>query len=193
MRRNSGFSLMEIMVVALITIIISGALVAVFINTLTNNRVIQGVNDSDKGAREQLDILVDHIRNAQQYRPDSATPYKVVSGADAISIRYYANAAGDTVRYYLSNGALWRDATGVGGTDDIVFNNVTALDIKYFKSTGSSYYTNTIPTTDVHAPAAEELRFLAQIDLNITVVVDGQSRQMFSQVRLRNSPYKASI
>ncbi len=193
MRRDAGFSLMEIMVATVITIIITSALMAVFVNAMTNDRVVQGINDSDKGAREQLDTLVDHVRNAQAYRPDAATPYKAISAADATSITYFANSAGETVRYYLSNGSLRRDATSIGGTDDIVFNYVTALDVKYYKSPGSNYYTNTIPTIDIHAPTSEELRFLAQIDLTITITIDGQARQMFCQVRLRNSPYKTSI
>lgn len=193
MRKSAGFSLMEMMVVSLITIAVSGALFAVFMNTLTNNRVVQGINESDKGAREQLDTLVDHVRNAQQYRPDASTPYRVISAGTETSLTYYTDSAGSTVRYYLSGGALRRDATNAGGADTVVFENVTALEFKYYKATGSDYYTNTVPTTDVHAPAAEELRFLAQIDLTVTVSIQGQARQMFCQVRLRNSPYKSRL
>lgn len=193
MRRNAGFSLMEIMVATMITIIITGALLAIFVNTMTNNRVVQGINESDKGAREQLDILVDHVRNAQAYRPNSTTPYQAISAATATSFTYYVNSGGNTVRYYLSGGDLRRDETNIGGTDDVVFSNVTALDIKYYKSPGSGYYTSMVPTTDIHAPEAAELRFLAQMDITISITIDGQPREIFCQVRLRNSPYKTSI
>lgn len=190
MRSNSGLTIIELVITLAITLMVSGALLRVFVDSTTNIAFVEGQNDAEAQARQPLDTLIDHLRNAQVYK---AADLAVIESATATSVAYYASdSATDTVRYFLDGTDLKRTE---GGVTNIVMGNVQELEFTYFKANTSPprYYTGTVPTDDPNAPTAEELPLLAQINVRVVANVDGYMRQLEGFVRLRNSPFKGRL
>lgn len=192
MRSNSGLTIIELVISLAITMVVTGALLRVFVDSTTNQAFVEGQNDAEAQARQPLDTLIDHLRNAQANKDNDLAVIK--SGA-AISVEYYtSNGGGDdeTVRYFLDGTDLKRTE---GAVTNIVMSNVQDLEFTYFKSNTSpaQYYTGTVPTDDPNAPTAVELPVLAQINVRVVANVDGYMRELEGFVRLRNSPFKGRL
>ena len=187
MRRNSGLSLIELVISLVITLMISGALLRVFVDSITNQVFVESQNDAEAQARQPLDALIDHLRNAQASGPADLA---VIQSGTATAVTYYTSNIGtETVQYFLDDTDLKRTE---GGVTNLVMRDVEELEFTYFKSNLSParYYTSTVPTDDPNAPAAEELILLAQINVRIVADIDGYTRELEGFVRLRNSPFK---
>lgn len=160
-----------------------------------------GMGNAETQARQPIDTMVDHLRNAQQYKGGSGTgisDYSVIAAGSATSVTYYAsNSSTDTVTYGLSGTNLQRqDSSGT----TTVLSNVQSLEFRYFKtpningSPSGSYNNNSfVATTNINSPSAAELPFLTVIEVRATVLVDGFAREMIGLVRLRNSPRKVRV
>jgi len=195
MGKRSGFTLIELVVALLVSTFVMSALLTTMVDTARNDRAVQGMSDAEKGAREQLDTLVDHVRNAQQFKLDSdvSQPYRVIAAGAGDSLTYYTDMAGGSVRYYLANRELRRDATLIGEGETVVFTDVDSLEFAYYKVDSLDYYSGVVLCDDPHAPTASEIPDLARVDISVTTSVDGQPRNLFSQIRLRNSPRKERL
>ena len=190
MRRNSGLTIIELVITLVITLVVSGALLRVFVDSTTNQVFVEGQNDAEAQARQPLDTLIDHLRNAQASKADDLA---VIQSGAANSVTYYSSNSGiETVRYFLDGTDLKRTESAV---TNIVMGNVQELEFTYFKANTSPprYYTGTVPTDDPNAPTAEELPLLAQINVRVVANVDGYMRQLEGFVRLRNSPFKGRL
>ena len=195
MRNRAGFTLIELVVALLVSAFVMSALLTAMVDTARHDRAVQGMGEAEKGAREQLDTLVDHVRNAQQFKlvSDVLQPYRVIAAGAGDSLTYYTDSAGGSVRYYLANRELRRDATQIGEGETPIFMDVDSLVFTYYKVNSLNFYSGVDFCDDPQAPTAAEIPNLARIDISITTSVDGQPRNLFSQIRLRNSPRKERL
>lgn len=198
-RANRGVTLVEMLVSLLMTIVISGALFAIFTNTYQTRDFVVGQGGAETDARTPLDNLADHLRDAQQYWSTGTTPTtvsqsSVISAGSKTSVTYYeSNNASDTVRLWLNGTDLDRT---VGGITTTIIRNVQSLEFQYFiPASGSQNYNNpsVAHTTNINAPTAAELPLLSEIRIDALVNESGYQRELACTVRLRNSPYKLHL
>lgn len=196
--RSRGASLVELLMSLLMTIIIAGALFAVFTNTYASRDFAVGQGSAETDARTPLDNLADHLRDAQQYHsvepPTAVSQSSVIANATTTSVTYYkSNSSTDTVRLWLNGTDLDRTADGSTTT---ILKNVQALEFQYFiPASGSQNYNNSnvVTTTNPNQPSAAEMPLLCQITIRANVNDDGFQRELACVVRLRNSPYKLHL
>jgi hypothetical protein len=102
-RISRGYMLMELLMAGLIAVLVGIGLIALIQTTYTSQGILVGENASYSSTRQALNILSDHIRNAQSYQTvASPATYQAVSAGTATSITLYTNAStGDTERYWL--------------------------------------------------------------------------------------------
>jgi hypothetical protein len=179
------------------TLVLAAALFMIFTNAHDSQTMVVGQSDAETGARQPLDTLADHIRNAQQYKfasTENVNSYKVIASGTATTIEYYAsNSSTDIVRYELTGTNLTRTADGA---TDTVMSNVQSLEFRYYKlPSGSTTYNNSalVETSNPNSPSASELPLLAAVRITANVNIDGFTRQLMTTVRLRNSPRKVRI
>ena len=200
-RTRAGITLIEMLVSLLMTLVISGALFGVFVNTFNSRETVVGQGTAETNARTPIDVLADHLRNAQQYwttggtNPTSASQSSVIANASATSVTYYAsNSSTDTVMYWLDGTTLKRtDSSGVSS----VMTGVQKLSFTYYKTDANANYNNfsvaLCSGTNGTSATSAELPYICQITIDASVLVDGYSREIVSVVRLRNSPYKVHL
>jgi type II secretory pathway component PulJ len=199
-RTQAGISLLEMLVSLLMTLVISGALFTVFVNTFQSREVVVGQGTAETNARTPIDVMADHLRNAQQYwttggtTPTLASQSSVLADASTTSVTYYAsNNVSDTVQYWLDGTILKRTA---GASTTVVMTGVQSLELTYYKTDANANYNNSgvaLTAGNGHSPTSGERSFISQIQIRAKVNVDGYSREIASLVRLRNSPYKVHL
>src|SRR5947209_14181646 len=108
-RTRRGVTLIEMLVSLLMTIVIAGALFAIFTNTYQSRDFVVGQGGAETDARTPLDNLADHLRDAQQYwttggtTPTAVNQSSVIAAGSKTSVTYYeSNNSSDTVRLWLS-------------------------------------------------------------------------------------------
>jgi Tfp pilus assembly protein PilW len=196
MTKRRGASILELMASMMMTLVLAGALFTIFTTTHESREFVVGQTDAETQARQPLDRLADHLRNAQQYKfgsTETVNSYKVIAAGTATSVEYYAsNDPNDTVRYFLSGTNLRRT---VGGVTTTVMGNITAFNLSYFvtSSTGPYNSAGVSPTASPNSPSAAELPLLAVVQMQATILVDGYQRQLNTYIRLRNSPRKIRL
>jgi len=190
MRRNSGLSLIELMVTMMISLVIAGGLFKVFVDTTTHHVGVIDANDAETMSRQPLDTLVDHMRGAQAV--EIGGTYQAIKSGTATSVEYYfLESSTDVVKYFLDGTDLKRLE---GGVTTVEITDVQSLEFRYYLSASTRYYSNgTIPATDINAPTSAELPLIAKIEVVVDVTSGGFTRQLVGDVRLRNSPFKKRI
>jgi len=190
MRLRRGGMLVELIVSLLVAMLIGAGIFEYFnssSNAFESNRI---GNMAITDARQPIDIVADHIRNAQQYTPDGTT-YTVIESAAATSITYYADGSGATVTYALDGTDLER--TDSSGTE-VVLSNVTSLQFKYFLSNSSTtYYFTDLTESDPSTFTLVERSRVTVVEVSGAVTVQGTPRSFRTQIRLRNSPRKTKL
>jgi hypothetical protein len=187
---------METLIASLLSLLMGAALLVLVQGTYSSRSVITGENNVNAGAREVMDLLADHIRNAQLY--NNGSNYVVFSAASSNSLTCYTNTTGDTIRYWLDTSAspyVLKQTQTVGGvaTTTTILSGVQSLTYTYYVDNGtnytaatSSWATTTIPSN----PLSTEIPNVSAVSITATVTVNGYSRQLSTFIRLRNSPNK---
>lgn len=188
MRR--GHILIELLVSLIVISLIGAGLFQFFTTSHLSQEVTRSGNMAITEGRQPIDVVSDHIRNAQQYTTDNVV-YSVIHSASATSITYYADEAGATVQYALNAGNLER--TDASGTT-VVMGYVTALNFKYYLApSGTTYYSTDLVLGDPSTFGLTERSRIAMVEVSGTVAVNGISRSFKSEIRLRNSPRKVRL
>jgi hypothetical protein len=186
--------LIETLCALLMGLFTGAALLAVIQITMTARSSTMGPSESDTETRRQLDEMCDQFRSAQPNTVGSNM--QVFSAASASSLTYYSNTSGNTTQFWLNTAvspAALEQTTIVSGvsTTTVLLSGVTALQFTYYEqpsllyTAASSTWTT---TANPNAPSAAELPKIGAVDVHLTVTYDGYSRQLYSMVRLRNSP-----
>lgn len=181
MNRERGSLMIEMLVGSIIAVLIGAVVFHAFVSAADAKDVVIGQNKSAANARAPIDVMADHLRNAQMYTSTNAVLYDAAQS----DITYYSDKAGSKIRYYLSNGDLLRqvgDATATTALQD-----VTSLTFTYYKASAYNS-TSTTTTTNSHVPTTAELPYITSVRIDAVVQLDGYTTEYSSTVRLRNSP-----
>ena len=191
MRLVRGGMLLELLVSLVIVMIIGAGVFQYFVSANIGNEAVMSGNAAITGARQPVDIVADHIRNAQQYTGNNGVTYSVIHEATPTSITYYGTEGGATVTYALSGSTLQR--TDASGTSDVLIN-VSSLNFRYFLAPGSTtYYSTSLVEGDPAGFTLTERSRIAVVELSGSVIVNGYPRTFKTEIRLRNSPRKATL
>jgi hypothetical protein len=189
MRRERGAVLVDMVAGLLISFLVGSMIMSAMQTSISSRETVIEQNQSQTDARQPLDLMADHLRNAQL---SSSAPYQVVATGTATTITYYSDSARSSVSYFLSGTTLMRTEGDLNATATPVLTGVTSLQFIYYRiaSYNASGFT---PCTSPSAPTASELQRLAAIQIDATVTQDGYTSSYSTLVRLRNSPRKTTL
>jgi hypothetical protein len=186
--------LIETLCALLMGLFTGAALLAVIQITISVRSTNMGPSESFTETRRQLDEMCDQMRSAQSNTVGSVQ--QVFSAASASSLTYYNDTTGDTTQFWLNTSvspSALEETTVISGvsTTTVLLSGVTALQFTYYKQPSTLYTapSSTWTTTVLpNAPATSELPNIGAVDVHITVSYDSYTTQLYSVVRLRNSP-----
>jgi hypothetical protein len=178
------------MLVGLLASFLVGAvLMSAMQSTVTARETVNEQNESQTNVRQPIDLMADHLRNAQL---TTATPEKAVSAASATSVTYYTDSAGSQVTYFLSGSNLMRTEGDATMSPSTVLTGVTSLQFTYYKI-ATYNAAGFAPCSSPSAPTTAELPRLSAVQIDATVAQDGFTATYSTLVRLRNSPKKTRL
>lgn len=187
MKRIRGAILMDMLMGLMVSFLVGAVIMSAIQTSVSARQTVTEQNDSQTEARRPLDIMADHLRNAQL--ASSAPQQVLAAGATATSLTYYSDAARTPITYALSGTTLNRTD---GGSTTVVLTGVTSLRFSYYKIASynaAGFVACTTPT----APLSTELTRLAAIQIDASVTQDGYTSSYSTIVRLRNSPKKLRL
>ena len=184
MRRNRGGTLTEYLISLAMSSIVIGGAFWLYADSTSQANFVDRYNDAEMNSRQQVDLLLDHIRNAQTCKDAG---HIAISAGTATSLSYYgSDSTSDVIMYSLSGTNLVRSANSASKT---VLGGVSSLEFTYYVISSGSLVT----TSNPNAPTTGELSSLAAIEVEAMANVDGIERKLAGIVRLRNSPYKTKL
>jgi hypothetical protein len=181
-----GTTLTELLVVTLLLVVAGASLFGVFTVSFGIHDKVIGQNNAFAEARKAVDLMADHLRNAQ-LNSDSNTG-SAIHAASINDLTYYADTAPTQIRYRLNGTNIERTDSG---TTTTVARSIQSLTLTYYKL--SSYNGSWTTTTNASAPTNSELKEIAGIEIAVDVAMDGYATQYRTLVRLRNSPWKHKL
>ena len=191
-RWQSGRTLLEALIAALLSLFIGSALLVLMQSTMTARGTILDENASMRDMRSTLDTLADNLRNAQ------VSGTGVLSAAASNSITCYTNTAGTTTsRYWLDTSTTpYAFKQTVTGVTAVLLTDVQSVQFTYYTDTSANYTSPSAQwgtSTNANAPTAAEIPNIGAIGITVSVTNGGVSRTLTTVVRLRNSPAKTHI
>ena len=189
MKKQRGAILVDMMMGLMLSFLVGAVIMSAMQTSIASRDTVIEQNQSQTDARQPLDLMADHLRNAQLA---STSPYRVLSVGTATSITYYTDAARSEVSYYLNGTTLMRTEGALNASATPVLTGVTSLRFVYYKI-ATYNASGFIPCTSPSAPTSAELNFLAAIQIDATVTQDGYTSSYSTLVRLRNSPRKTVL
>ena len=186
MRRMRGAIMVDMLMGLLVSFLVGAVIMSAMQSSVTARDVVNEQNESQTNARQPLDIMADHLRNAQLA---STAPEQVIGAGSATSVTYYVDSARTAVTYSLSGTTLQRVDNA---TTTTVLTGVSSLRFTYYKI-ATYNAAGFVACTSPSAPSALELARLAAIQIDATVTQDGYTSSYSTIVRLRNSPKKTRL
>lgn len=184
--KRSGMTFLETLVLGIVLMLVLAIGFEGLSSLKTGYERTLDFNAVTGDARQAVDALGDHLRNADRCSATSGcVTNSVLHSASASSITYYTDTAGTQVSYLVSNGSLVRR---VSGTDTILVRNVTSLTLTYYKCTT---YNGT--WTSIANPAQSDLPYICGVQIVVTCNQSGSTFTTESTIRLRNSPKKGPL
>ena len=139
-RLQTGITLIEMLIVGLISVILGLAVVALVRNTYDSRTIILDQNNANANARAVLDEIADRVRGAQF--PSGGTTVFVAAGSSSVQYNDYWDLYDRTqarslvqVRYFLDGTALRQTVNGVTKT---LMTGVQSLQFTYHLKDGTS-------------------------------------------------------
>lgn len=177
-RRQTGITLIEMLIVGLISVILGLAVVALVRNTYESRAIILDQNNANANARAVLDDIADRVRGAQFPEGGGSTVF-VAAGASSIQYYDYIDLYDRTqsrslvqVRFFRDGDLLKQTVNGVTRT---LMSGVQSLQFTYHLRDGSSTTT----------PASGQLANILAITIVARVNYQNASREIRSFVQIR--------
>jgi hypothetical protein len=189
MNRQRGAVLIDMIMGLLLSFLVGAVIMSAMQTSIASRDTVIEQNESQTSARQPLDLMADHVRNAQLA---SAAPYRVLDAGTATSLTYYTDSSRSSVSYFLDGTTLKRTEGDLTVSPTTVLTGVTSLRFVYYKI-ATYNASGFIPCTSPSAPTSAELNFLAAIQIDATVTQDGYTSSYSTLVRLRNSPRKTTL
>lgn len=205
-KRQSGFSILELIVAMTIILIILGLVTTLFARSLSTRQRESSRTDALTAAQAAINVISREIANSGyglRYDANANSDNGLVfADSNAQQIHFRANTTndnivltdpGEDVIYYYEPGTksiLRYDVNGDGPgvpRTSIVINRISSLSFQYFNYTG----VNPVPTTAV-VPTNQTGRVRVTVTVNLERVTDQANPQnvvLVSDVTLRNAEY----
>lgn len=196
-RAQDGFSLIELLIAGAILIAMLAMLGTIYVGTQRSYRLNETVSNERQSIQAVTELLqyeiglagyrcADSVANATS-RVFSTTPVTAVDGAsgapDEVTVRYYedrfaaSSCSLSTVRFYVSNGKLWRDANGTAAP---AVNGVTDLQVSSWLDASNIQFNVPVSAAGLNRPADADLA-----GMGITLVLeDGNGRSQTEVVTI---------
>jgi hypothetical protein len=188
-RWQSGRTLLEALIAAILALFIGSALLTLMLSTMTARGTILDENAAMRDTRDTLDTLADNLRNAQ------VSGTGVLSAAAPNSITCYT--ATGTAQYWLdTNTTPYSFKQTIAGVSTVLLTDVQSVQFTYYLDTSANFTSPTAQwgtSASPGAPTAAEIPNIGAIGITVTVSsttgsTTGVSRTLTTMVRLRNSP-----
>jgi len=192
-RKRSGAILIEYLVAAMASILIGIALLALIQTTYSSQTIVMGQNMTFVTARQAVDVLADHIRNAQSYQTSTTPTYAAVSSGSLTSITLYTDSTSGATETYTYDSTHKQLTRTVSSTTTVVLTGLDDLQFTYHTANGTNYTSSgpfNLVSGSGHTPQSTDYPNLVQVDINAEVTINGATKRILSSVRLRNSPYR---
>lgn len=180
-RRRRGISLIEVMIAATMSVVISAGLWNLIRSTFDSQYLILNQNAANADARRAMDELADRVRGAQI--PSGNTSALLTANNTEISFYDYADQYDSTqshtlvaVRYWFANGQLLRTVNNLPTTGSVIVSNVQSLSITYYQLVSGSW---------VSASSYADPTPVSAVLFVVNVSENGSSRQITSKVQIR--------
>lgn len=184
--RTLGMTLVELLVACVAMLVLGSALLTLVATTYSASTNVTAAVQSFAGVRQAVDLVADHIRNAQ------SNGTQVLTAASPTGITY-CTAGGGTVRYWFDSATSTLKRSDSAATT-VAVSGIQSMTLTYYKDISASYTSTTSgpnnwPTTvDPNNPTAAELPNVGAVDIVLSITVNGYPRRIDTLVRLRNSP-----
>lgn len=134
--RNSGITLVELMVVMTILLLLTGGISKLMLSAYDSEAAVREQNLRQKQAQRCADTIVDSLRGAAA----------ITSGDETSLSATFRN--GDRISYYLADGQLLCDTTfgGVTRTGQVISDQVYSLTFNYYLARGGNWVETDTPT-----------------------------------------------
>jgi Tfp pilus assembly protein PilW len=185
MKKQRGAVLVDLMAGLMISFLVGAVIMSAMQTSVSARETVNEQNQSQTDARQPLDLMADHLRNAQL--SVNTLPEVAVTAGTATAVTY--NTTGAPVTYALSGANLQRTESG---TTTTVLTGITSLRFTYYKI-ASYNASGFVPCLTPTAPLSTEFPRLAAIQVDATVTQDGYTSSYSTIVRLRNSPKKLRL
>jgi len=193
--RTRGITLTEVMVVGTIGLAVMAGAVQMFISMNTANKFSMNMPQVQSDATEIVKMIAASLREAPLCDATAGcvgTPNAAILTASSTGITIYKTAAGATIQYSLSGGALRKTENSVTTT---LYPATVTLNMSYLYSSGGLYSMTSDPNTQSwqnQAVNASDRINLIAARITATVTRNGLTGSYSTTIRLRNSPKKTS-
>lgn len=163
-RRARGFTLIEMLVAALVSVLLGAALWTLIRSSYDSQWEVQNQNMANLTARQQIDAFADSLRGSQGLT------------AAAASDVTFTDASGNAVRYWKSGSTLRKTVNSLPSGGTAVCSTVTALTFVYWTNNSGTWSSSSAPAAPANVGA---------VDFSVTISQNGMSRQISGSVRMR--------
>ncbi len=168
---TEGFTLIELTLVIIVISILAATLIPPFYQGVKSYSAVETRGDLTSQARQAATRMVRELRNIQ--KEANNTPNITIADAATIT---FVDVLDNDIRFYLSAGALRREDIDTSA-DNILADNTTGLQIRYFN--GSNAELTTLP---LNAADRDNVR---RILLVLTLTEGDQTVSLTEQAFLR--------
>ncbi|MGC8666677.1 MAG: PulJ/GspJ family protein [Chthonomonadales bacterium] len=163
--RRAGFTLIEMLVAGLISVIIGAGLWTLVRSAYDAEYMLINQNTANANARQVVDLFADHLRGTSGLV--SASPSDVT----------FSDNAGNSIRYWVAtDGTLRTSVNNVPAGGNQILAGVQSLSLTYYTWNGSAWVSSTSPAVPGSVGAA---------DIVVVVNINGFTRRLSSRVRFR--------
>jgi type II secretory pathway pseudopilin PulG len=171
-KRQSGMTLIEVLIVGLMTVLIGCGLWTLLRSSYDSQQNLLDQNTAGASVRVNVDTIVDGLRQATS-----------ISAATISDLTYgYSDSAGNshTIRYWTNNGNLLRTIDGAPNGGTVVGTGVTLLTFTYYTWNVNSWVSTVSPSTP---------SLIGAVDVTIQTNVNGATRLASGSVQIRQKRF----
>lgn len=186
-RNHRGGALLQLVFSAALSLFV-GSMLLMFVRIhMVSRQLAMDQHSAELTAWRPMHRLADNLRKAQTFLGVSTT----LAAATGTSVTLYDDTLGNTSRYWLDTSAQPYALNRTRGTQTLtVATGLQALKFTYYLATGNTPAQGAcwVTTANPNAPTVLEIPKIVAVGVTITVTVGGGTRDMTTNIRLRNGP-----
>ncbi len=191
-RRSRGFTLVELLIYAILLVIAAGTLTSIIITLVKTQTQITAQPAAQAQAQDAIGAVAAFVRRAPLCSASSNCSGYIDSAfasATSTSLSVYTGAAGSTATFTNSNGVLYRTR---GSTQVAIVPDSVTVRYKYLLTPTLTYTmaSGSTPFVWVDTVTGNDLKSILAVQITASVTREGITIVQSSLVRTRNSPKK---